>query len=86
MTDGIYSSQQDAEDHRWMQHALMLAKRGLYTTRPNPAVGCVLVKDGKIIGEGFHPKAGEMRRAVQQPMSPWSRVLILDEHRPVLMG
>jgi diaminohydroxyphosphoribosylaminopyrimidine deaminase/5-amino-6-(5-phosphoribosylamino)uracil reductase len=54
-----YSSAQDAEDHRWMQHALMLAKRGLYTTRPNPAVGCVLVKDGKIIGEGFHPKAGE---------------------------
>jgi diaminohydroxyphosphoribosylaminopyrimidine deaminase/5-amino-6-(5-phosphoribosylamino)uracil reductase len=59
MTNGTYSSEQDAEDHRWMQHALMLAKRGLYTTRPNPAVGCVLVKDGKIIGEGFHPKAGE---------------------------
>jgi diaminohydroxyphosphoribosylaminopyrimidine deaminase/5-amino-6-(5-phosphoribosylamino)uracil reductase len=59
MTEWAYSSQQDAEDHRWMQHALMLAKRGLYTTRPNPAVGCVLVKDGKMIGEGFHPKAGE---------------------------
>jgi diaminohydroxyphosphoribosylaminopyrimidine deaminase/5-amino-6-(5-phosphoribosylamino)uracil reductase len=59
MTDHTYSSKQDAEDQRWMQHALMLAKRGLYTTRPNPAVGCVLVKDGKIIGEGFHPKAGE---------------------------
>lgn len=54
-----YLSKQDVEDHRWMQHALMLAKRGLYTTRPNPAVGCVLVKDDKIIGEGFHPKAGE---------------------------
>lgn len=52
-------SPQDAEDRGWMQHALLLAKRGLYTTRPNPAVGCVLVKDGKIIGEGFHPKAGE---------------------------
>ncbi len=52
-------SQQDAEDQHWMQYALTLAKRGLYTTRPNPAVGCVLVKDGKMIGEGFHPKAGE---------------------------
>jgi diaminohydroxyphosphoribosylaminopyrimidine deaminase / 5-amino-6-(5-phosphoribosylamino)uracil reductase len=52
-------SPQDAEDQRWMQHALMLAQRGLYTTRPNPAVGCVLVKDGQMIGEGFHPKAGE---------------------------
>jgi len=59
MTDVEISAQQDAEDHRWMRHALTLAKRGLYTTRPNPAVGCVLVKDGKIVGEGFHPKAGE---------------------------
>jgi len=59
MTDVISQSAQDIEDQRWMQHALMLAKRGLYTTRPNPAVGCVLVKDGQIIGEGFHPKAGE---------------------------
>ena len=59
MTDSMYQSPQDVEDQRWMQHALMLAKRGLYTTRPNPAVGCVLVKNGQIIGEGFHPKAGE---------------------------
>lgn len=46
-------------DLYWMQHALQLARRGQYTTRPNPAVGCVLVKDGQMIGEGFHPKAGE---------------------------
>ena len=59
MTDPTYQSSQDVEDQRWMQHALMLAKRGLYTTRPNPSVGCVLVKDGQMIGEGFHPKAGE---------------------------
>lgn len=59
MIDRDISAQQDAEDHRWMQHALKLAKRGLYTTRPNPAVGCVLVKDGNVVGEGFHPKAGE---------------------------
>lgn len=59
MTDLMNQSAQDLEDQHWMQHALMLAKRGLYTTRPNPAVGCVLVKDGQIIGEGFHPKAGD---------------------------
>ncbi len=55
---GLGAAQIDMDQH-WMQHAISLAKRGLYTTRPNPAVGCVLVKDGKMIGEGFHPKAGE---------------------------
>ncbi|MBA6350192.1 MULTISPECIES: bifunctional diaminohydroxyphosphoribosylaminopyrimidine deaminase/5-amino-6-(5-phosphoribosylamino)uracil reductase RibD [unclassified Colwellia] len=48
-----------AEDYRFMQRAIMLAKQGHYTTSPNPRVGCVLVKDGKIVGEGFHQKAGE---------------------------
>ena len=42
-----------------MSRALQLAERGLYTTQPNPRVGCVLVKDGEIIGEGWHEKAGE---------------------------
>ncbi|BDA48689.1 Riboflavin biosynthesis protein RibD [Coccomyxa sp. Obi] len=42
-----------------MQHALELAKRGLGKTHPNPAVGCVILKDGKVIGEGFHPQAGK---------------------------
>ena len=42
-----------------MAQAIALAKRGRYTTAPNPNVGCVIVKDGKIIGEGFHRKAGE---------------------------
>ncbi|NQY34499.1 MAG: bifunctional diaminohydroxyphosphoribosylaminopyrimidine deaminase/5-amino-6-(5-phosphoribosylamino)uracil reductase RibD [Alteromonadaceae bacterium] len=41
-----------------MQRAIELAKRGKYTTSPNPRVGCVLVKNGRIIGEGFHAKAG----------------------------
>lgn len=39
--------------------AIELAKKGEFTTKPNPAVGCVLVKDGNIIGRGFHAKAGE---------------------------
>ncbi|MDO4894873.1 bifunctional diaminohydroxyphosphoribosylaminopyrimidine deaminase/5-amino-6-(5-phosphoribosylamino)uracil reductase RibD [Moraxella sp.] len=46
-------------DAYYMGLAIALAKKGEFTTRPNPAVGCVLVKDGRIIGEGFHPKAGE---------------------------
>lgn len=48
-----------ADDHAFMARALQLAARGLYTTSPNPRVGCVIVKDGKIIGEGWHQKAGE---------------------------
>ena len=43
---------------RWMRAALRLARRGLGTTSPNPMVGAVLVKDGKIIGRGWHRRAG----------------------------
>jgi diaminohydroxyphosphoribosylaminopyrimidine deaminase/5-amino-6-(5-phosphoribosylamino)uracil reductase len=43
----------------WMAKAIQLAQKGLYTTHPNPRVGCVLVKDEQIIGQGFHLKAGE---------------------------
>ncbi|MET0087684.1 MAG: bifunctional diaminohydroxyphosphoribosylaminopyrimidine deaminase/5-amino-6-(5-phosphoribosylamino)uracil reductase RibD [Sedimenticola sp.] len=48
-----------AEDHRYMARAIELARRGLYTTHPNPRVGCVLVRDGRIIGEGYHLRAGK---------------------------
>ncbi len=43
----------------FMQKAIDLARKGLYSTKPNPAVGCVLVKDGIIAGEGWHQKAGQ---------------------------
>ncbi|MDW5377362.1 bifunctional diaminohydroxyphosphoribosylaminopyrimidine deaminase/5-amino-6-(5-phosphoribosylamino)uracil reductase RibD [Halomonas sp. HP20-15] len=43
----------------YMARALKLAHRGLYTTDPNPRVGCVLVKGGRIVGEGWHVRAGE---------------------------
>ena len=43
----------------FMARALQLAERGRFTTDPNPRVGCVLVKNGQIIGEGFHEKAGQ---------------------------
>lgn len=46
-------------DLYYMMLAIEQAKKGLYTTRPNPAVGCVIVKDHQIIGQGYHPKAGE---------------------------
>lgn len=48
-----------ADDHRHMARALQLAEQGLYTTDPNPRVGCVLVRDGVVVGEGAHLKAGE---------------------------
>ena len=49
----------DADDHHHMVRALELARHGLYSTAPNPAVGCVLVRWGQVVGEGFHQKAGE---------------------------
>lgn len=48
-----------AEDYGFMAEALRLAERGLYTTTPNPRVGCLIVKDGEIVGRGFHARAGE---------------------------
>lgn len=46
-------------DQRFMARALQLARLGLYTTHPNPRVGCVLVRDGSPVGEGYHRRAGE---------------------------
>ncbi len=47
------------QDQSWMTQALHLAKRGLYTTDPNPRVGCVLVRDGAVVGQGWHQRTGE---------------------------
>lgn len=46
-------------DYQWMAQALALARQGLFTTTPNPRVGCVIVKNNQIIGAGAHLKAGE---------------------------
>ena len=51
-------------DARFMARALELARRGLNSTDPNPRVGCVVVKDGKIVGEGWHRNAGEAHAEV----------------------
>ena len=45
-------------DLKYMKQALTLARKGLGKTSPNPAVGCVIVKDGRVVGEGWHRKAG----------------------------
>jgi diaminohydroxyphosphoribosylaminopyrimidine deaminase / 5-amino-6-(5-phosphoribosylamino)uracil reductase len=60
--DGIAS--QSEHDARYMRRALELAARGLYTTDPNPRVGCVLVRDGRVLGEGWHERAGEAHAEV----------------------
>src|SRR5512135_2311435 len=49
----------DIQDYAYMARALRLAQRGLYTTDPNPRVGCVLVNAGRIVGEGWHERAGQ---------------------------
>ena len=48
----------DTVDYVHMARALQLARQGLYSTRPNPRVGCVIVQNGVIVGEGFHARAG----------------------------
>lgn len=57
-----------ATDHAHMALALRLARRGQYTTRPNPMVGCVLARGDEIVGEGWHRRKGE----------PHAEVLALD--------
>jgi diaminohydroxyphosphoribosylaminopyrimidine deaminase/5-amino-6-(5-phosphoribosylamino)uracil reductase len=52
------------DDQRHMQRALELARRGLYSTPPNPSVGCVLVRWGQVVGEGFHQRTGESHAEV----------------------
>lgn len=48
----------EVQDHQHMSRALMLAKKGLYTTDPNPRVGCVIVRDNCILAEAWHQRAG----------------------------
>ena len=54
-----YPEEQRKIDEMYMERALALAARGRGTTTPNPMVGAVIVKDGRVIGEGYHIRAGE---------------------------
>lgn len=51
-------------DAAWLVRALQLARRGLYTTQPNPRVGCLLVASDAVVGEGWHERAGEAHAEV----------------------
>ncbi|MDN5881451.1 MAG: bifunctional diaminohydroxyphosphoribosylaminopyrimidine deaminase/5-amino-6-(5-phosphoribosylamino)uracil reductase RibD, partial [Nitrosospira sp.] len=54
MKSHVFSS----TDHACMSLALQLAEKGLYTTSPNPRVGCVIARDGLVVGSGWHERAG----------------------------
>ncbi|MEJ2481478.1 MAG: bifunctional diaminohydroxyphosphoribosylaminopyrimidine deaminase/5-amino-6-(5-phosphoribosylamino)uracil reductase RibD, partial [Acidihalobacter sp.] len=58
-TEPASESRFSASDSAHMARALQLARRGLYTTHPNPRVGCVVVRDGEVVGEGWHERTGE---------------------------
>ncbi|XP_054781632.1 riboflavin biosynthesis protein PYRD, chloroplastic isoform X2 [Prosopis cineraria] len=47
------------DDGFYMRRSVELARKAIGLTSPNPMVGCVIVKDGEVVGEGFHPKAGQ---------------------------
>ncbi|BAP41842.1 riboflavin biosynthesis protein RibD [Pseudomonas sp. StFLB209] len=53
------SAQQAVLDAGYMARALELARKGRYSTHPNPRVGCVIVRDAQVVGEGWHVRAGE---------------------------
>jgi len=55
----VENAEIDKSDTAFMARAIQLAKKGQYTTHPNPRVGCVIVKDEQIIAEGYHQRAGE---------------------------
>jgi len=48
----------ELQEIEYMHRTIELAKNGIHTCKPNPRVGCVIVKDEKIIGEGWHKKTG----------------------------
>lgn len=55
----LFSDVASKVDDPYLHHAAALALRGRGSTSPNPMVGAVVVRDGRIVGEGFHPRAGE---------------------------
>lgn len=55
-------------DHQCMAEAMLLARRGLWTTHPNPRVGCVITQNRQVVGRGWHEKAGEAHAEVHALM------------------
>lgn len=59
------------DDGFYVRRCVELARKAIGCTSPNPMVGCVIVKDGKIVGEGFHPKAGQPHAEVTTHFLPF---------------
>ena len=55
----MVEEKQVKEDQQWMKRAIVLARKGIGTTHPNPCVGAVIVNNGVVVGEGWHERAGE---------------------------
>jgi diaminohydroxyphosphoribosylaminopyrimidine deaminase/5-amino-6-(5-phosphoribosylamino)uracil reductase len=73
------------EDQGFMAKALRLGENGRYSAHPNPCVGCVLVRRGKVVGEGFHMLAGHGHAEANAlaSASHSSRVAFMAEHHHV---
>ena len=63
--NGLIDPMYSAVDHQFMSEALAEAQKALYLSNPNPRVGCVIVKDGQVIGRGFTQKVGSAHAEVQ---------------------
>jgi diaminohydroxyphosphoribosylaminopyrimidine deaminase/5-amino-6-(5-phosphoribosylamino)uracil reductase len=59
------AERQENEDGRWMQRALELAERGRGWVEPNPLVGAVVIRDGRLVGEGWHRRFGEAHAEIE---------------------
>ena len=71
-------SQFDTCDHRLMAEAIQLARRGDYTTHPNPRVGCVIAQQGEVVGRGWHQRAGEAHAEIHALADAGERALGAD--------
>jgi len=60
-------------ERRFLERAVELAKNGLFTTKPNPRVGCVVTKGDEIVGEGWHERAGEAHAEIHALTASGSR-------------
>ena len=63
--NGLIDPMYTAVDHQWMAEALAEAHKALYLANPNPRVGCVIVKDGQVIGRGFTQQVGGPHAEIQ---------------------
>ena len=76
------TTQQSILDAHYMARAIELARNGLYTTHPNPRVGCVIVRDGQIVGEGWHVRTGEPHAEVHALRAAGEQVYTLGAIAP----